>query len=81
MADVLFSSSDRDEWIGVVILTFFSLLPLEGNNRALNMGAKVSVTPPQIVKTPNQPAVRSGNVVTKRNPPTKVGRVPLTQCM
>ena len=43
---------------------------------AMNMGAKGSVAAPQTVKTPNRPPLRSENVVTMRNLPPKVGRVP-----
>ena len=35
----------------------------------MNMGDKGSVSPPQIVKTPNRPAVRSENVVTLSEKP------------
>ena len=44
-------------------------------------GARDSVTPPQIVKTPNQPALRSENIVTRRNLLPKVGKVPPAQCL
>ena len=63
-------------------LLFFPSLSLEGNKRAaMNMGARSSVTSPRIVKTPNRPAQRSGNIVTMRNLPPKVSKVPPAQCM
>ena len=65
MADKLFPSSERDEGIGS---SFLRLLPSlsGGNNRtAMTMGARGSITPPEIINTPNRPALSSENIVTK----------------
>ena len=83
MADVLFSSSERDKRDRRRHFYVLPVPPPSGRKKqtAMNMGAKDSVTPPLIVKTPKPPALRSENVVAMRNPPPKVGKVPPAQCM
>ena len=65
---------------GSTLLQFFPSPSGRKQQTAMNMGAKGSITAPQTVTTPNRPALRSENVVTKRNPPPKVDKVPPAQC-
>ena len=64
---------------GSTLLQFFPSPSGTKQQRVMNMGAKGSITAPQIVKTPNRSALRSENVVNMRNPPPKVGKVPAAQ--